>query len=124
MQGLVAVNHHDHSGDSFATYRFLGTDGVLKGTIGLLYDYPRGRPDTLQAHSTARSPELWFDVKLEGMWIPDAFIGPMASLMEAIQTDGTPATDAADNLQTLRVIEAAYRSAAEHRSVRLDEIAL
>ena len=118
LQALVAVNHHDHSGDSYATFRFLGTEGVIKGTIGLLYNYPDGRPDTLLAHSTTVAPDTWFDVRLEGLWIPDAFIGPMASLMDAIQHDSTPITDVADNLGTLRVVDAAYRSAAEHRSVR------
>ena len=52
---------------------------------------------------------------------PPHAIGPTASLMHAIQTDGLPETDGYDNLQTLRVVEAAYLSAAEHRSVRLDE---
>ncbi|HWQ15265.1 MAG TPA: Gfo/Idh/MocA family oxidoreductase [Roseiflexaceae bacterium] len=122
LQALIAVNHHDESGDSYATYRFLGTEGVIKGTIGLLYNYPHGRPDTLQCHSTRVTPAVWYDIALEGLWIPDAFIGPMASLMEAIQTGGAPATDAADNLGTLRAVHAAYRSAAEHRSVRPDEL--
>jgi predicted dehydrogenase len=122
LQALIAVNHHDHSGDNYATFRFLGTQGVIKGTIGLLYNYPDGRPDTLQAHSTQVAPEVWFDIKLEGLWIPDAFIGPMASLMDAIQRDIPPITDVADNLGTLRVVHAAYRSATEHRSVRPDEL--
>jgi predicted dehydrogenase len=122
LQALVAVNHHDHSGDSYATFRLLGTEGVIKGTIGLLYNYPDGRPDTLQARSTRTAPEIWFDIALEGLWIPDAFIGPMASLMDAIQHDSTPVTDVADNLGTLRVVHAAYRSAAEHRSVRPEEL--
>jgi predicted dehydrogenase len=61
------------------------------------------------------------DAKLEGKWIPDAFIGPTASLMQAIQEDGEPETSGADNVQTLRVVEACYLSAAENRSVRLDE---
>jgi predicted dehydrogenase len=122
LQTLVAVNHHDESGDGYAVFRFLGTEGLIKGTIGLMYNYPNGRPDTFAVHSNVVEPETWFDIKLEGMWIPDAFIGPMASLMEAIQTDGTPATDAADILNTLRVVEAAYLSAAENRSVRPAEI--
>ncbi|HJZ47558.1 MAG TPA: Gfo/Idh/MocA family oxidoreductase [Roseiflexaceae bacterium] len=122
LQALVAVNHHDHSGDSYATFRFLGSEGLIKGTIGLLYNYPHGRPDTLQIHSTRLAPDTWFDIKLEGLWIPDAFIGPMASLMDAIQSDGTPITDVADNLGTLRVVHAAYRSAAEHRSIRPEEL--
>ncbi len=122
LQALVAVNHHDESPDGYATFRFLGTEGLIKGTIGLMYNYPHGRPDTFEVHLHKDPPEAWHVITLEGMWIPDAFIGPMASLMEAIQTDGTPATNAADNLNTLRIVEAAYRSAHEHRSVRLAEI--
>jgi predicted dehydrogenase len=122
LQALVVANHHDHSGDSYATFRFLGTEGLIKGTIGLLYNYPHGQPDTLQFHSNRLAPETWFDIKLEGLWIPDAFIGPIASLMDAIQHDGTPITDVADNLGTLRLVHAAYRSAQEHRSVSLEEL--
>jgi predicted dehydrogenase len=122
LQALLAVNHHDHSGDTYATFRFLGTEGVIKGIIGLLYDYPHGRPDSLQCHSTTTAPDIWFDVRLEDRWIPDAFIGLMASLMETIQMDGTPLTDAADNPHTLRLVHAAYRSAADHRSVRPAEL--
>ncbi len=59
-----------------------------------------------------------FSATLPGKWIPDAFYGPMASLMEAIQTDGEPLTSAEDNLSTLRVVEAAYRSMSEARSVK------
>jgi predicted dehydrogenase len=122
LQALVAVNHHDESGDTYATFRFLGTEGIIKGTIGLLYNYPQGRPDTFEIHRHEDAPGEWQTVALEGLWIPDAFIGPMASLMEAIQTGGAPITSAEDNLNTLRVVEAAYRSAAENRSVRPAEI--
>ncbi|MEN9933580.1 MAG: hypothetical protein RLZZ387_159 [Chloroflexota bacterium] len=121
-QALIAVNHHDESGDHSATFRFLGTEGVIRGTIGLLYNYPHGRPDTLQCRSTRTTPAVWYDVALEGLWIPDAFIGPMASLMAAVQSGGAPATDASDNLGTLRAVHAAYLSAAEHRSVRPDDL--
>ncbi|HMO57984.1 MAG TPA: Gfo/Idh/MocA family oxidoreductase, partial [Roseiflexaceae bacterium] len=118
LQALIAVNHHDESGDTYAIYRFLGTEGVIKGTIGLLYNYPDGRPDTLQIHSRRLVPDMWLDVTLEGRWIPDAFIGPMAGLMTAIEADGVPPTDASDNLNTLRIVQAAYRSAAERGAIR------
>ncbi len=123
LQAMVAVNHHDESGDGYATFRFLGTEGLIKGTIGLMYNYPHGRPDTFEVHRHEDKPEDWQSIQLEGMWIPDAFIGPMASLMEAIQTGAAPITDAADNLNTLRILEAAYLSAAENRSVRPADIA-
>ncbi len=122
MQALVAVNHYDESGDNYAEFRFLGTAGLIKGTIGLMYNYPAGRVDTLQAHSKSFAPDIWFDVKLDGLWVPDAFIGPMASLMEAIQTGGKPLTDIEDNLNTLRMVDACYLSAAEHRSVRCCDV--
>jgi len=101
---------------------FLGTDGIVRGTIGLLYDYPHGRVDTL-SYQPNTEPRRWHEAPLATRWIPDAFVGPMASLMEAIQTGGEPATSGADNLGTLRVVHAAYRSATEHRAVDPAEIA-
>jgi len=94
---------------------------VIEGTIGTNYDYPDGRNDTIKFTSRTH-PELNFSATLPGKWIPDAFYGPMASLMEAIQTDGEPVTSAKDNLGTLRVVEAAYRSMSEARSVSPSEI--
>ncbi|MFL5804398.1 MAG: Gfo/Idh/MocA family protein [Roseiflexaceae bacterium] len=123
LQVLVDVNHSNWSEDSFAIFRFLGTDGVIKGTIGLLYDYPKGRVDTLEFQARGEQPGAWHSAQLSSLWIPDAFIGPMASLMEAIQTGGEPLTSGADNLKTLQIANAAYRSAAERRAVELAEIA-
>lgn len=122
LQALVAVNHSNHSDDVFGRIHFLGTEGVITGTLGLSYDYPDGREDTLEWSSWTRYPAHRFDAKLEGKWIPDAFIGPMASLMEAISGETEPETSGRDNLNTLRIVHAAYLSAAENRSVRLEEI--
>ena len=121
MQALIADNHYNHSDDYFAVFRFIGTEGVITGTLGAMYNYPHGRPDTLEWSSRRHYPDKRFEAKLEGKWIPDSFIGPTASLMQAIQEDGVPETDGHDNLQTLRVVEACYLSAAEHRTVNLGE---
>lgn len=121
LQALVSVNHRNWTPDIFATFRFLGTEGIAKGTIGAMYEYPHGRPDTLDLYSKHVGGQ-WRSPTLETKWFPDAFIGPMASLMEAILTDGLPQTDGADNLETLRIVEAAYRSMEEGRSVRPEEI--
>jgi hypothetical protein len=88
---LVDVNHHNWSNDAYACFRFLGTEGVITGTIGLLYDYPRGRVDTPLYQANAE-PRHWHEASLRTRWIPDAFAGPMASLMEAIETGGEPET--------------------------------
>lgn len=121
LQAVVDVNHHNWSDDAYATFRFLGTGGMIKGTIGLLYDYPHGRADTLDYQANTE-PRAWHAANLTTRWIPDAFIGPMASLMAAIQTGSEPETSGADNLKTLQVVHAAYRSAAERRAVEPAEI--
>jgi len=121
LQILIAICHFDWSPGLYSLFRVLGTDGLIEGTIGTNYDYPDGRSDTLKFTSRTQ-PERDFSATLPGKWIPDAFYGPMASLMEAIQTGGEPLTSAEDNLGTLRVVEAAYRSMSEARSVSPSEI--
>jgi predicted dehydrogenase len=113
------VNHHDASRATAATFRFLGTAGILSGTIGSMYDYPHGRTDTL---AYARHGDALVDIPLTGLWIPDAFIGPMASLMHAIQTGTDPITSARDNIATLQLVHGAYRSAHEGRTIAPDTL--
>jgi predicted dehydrogenase len=121
LQILVAICHFDWSPGLYSLFRVLGTEGLIEGTIGTNYDYPDGRSDSLKFTSRTQ-PARNFSATLPGKWIPDAFYGPMASLMEAIQTGGEPLTSAKDNLGTLRVVEAAYRSMSEARSVSPSEI--
>jgi predicted dehydrogenase len=121
LQILIAVCHFDWSPALYSLFRVLGTDGVIEGTIGTNYDYPDGRNDTITLTSRTH-PVRNFSATLPGKWIPDAFYGPMASLMEAIQTGDEPLTSAQDNLGTLRAVEAAYRSMSEARSVSPSEI--
>lgn len=121
LQILTAICHFDWSPEIYSLFRVLGTDGLIQGTIGTNYDYPDGRNDTLK-FTSRNQPARDFSSTLPGRWIPDAFYGPMASLMNAIQADGSPETSAEDNLGTLRVVEAAYRSARDGRSVKLAEI--
>ena len=65
---------------------------------------------------------FWFSASLVTMWIPDAFVGPMASLMRSIENGSEPETSGRDNLRTLQVVFAEYRSMAEKRAVRPEEI--
>ena len=122
LQVLIDVNHGVWAEDRYAIFRFEGTEGVIKGTLGLLYDYPHGRPDTL-AFATRAQPDRWHEPVLTTRWVPDAFVGPMASLMCAIEEGGEPETSARDNLLTLHTVFAGYRSMAEGRAVDPREIA-
>jgi predicted dehydrogenase len=114
-QAVLVVDTDDPHGPPVGEMRFTGTDGTLTGTIGLAEE----RPDALALHVAGRSPVAFtFDTR----WFPDAFLGPMAELMDAIATGREPETSGRDNLHTLAVVLAAYRSAEERRSVRLDKI--
>lgn len=121
LQVLIDVCHSTWQDDPYAIFRLEGTDGVIKGTIGLMYNYPTGRPDTLEFMSK-RNPGYWFSARLDSMWIPDAFVGPMASLMRAIEDGSEAETSGRDNLRTLQIVFAEYRSMAEKRAVRPTEI--
>lgn len=112
----VDVNHHHWSSDGFARFRFLGDLGTITGTIGLLADYPAGGTDTLR-YQAAAEPSVWHTAALSTRWIPDAFLGPMASLMEAIATGDEPITSGRDNLRTLETVFASYASAGEGRTI-------
>ncbi len=58
----------------------------------------------------------------DGPWFPNAFSGPMLELIAAIQQGREPRTSGRDNLKTLQVVFAAYKSIAEKRAVAPDEI--
>ena len=55
-------------------------------------------------------------------WFPEAFIGTMGDLFQAIKTDGEPSIGGADNLKTLELVFACYKSAKERRAIRPAEI--
>jgi predicted dehydrogenase len=121
-KAFVLVNHNNWSDRRYALVRVEGTEGVAEGTLGLLYNYPFGQPDTLEFTSKHHYPQYTFAHRFQDRWVPDAFLGPMADLQCAIEEGREPETAGADNLNTLRIVQAAYRSAAEGRSVDPREI--
>jgi predicted dehydrogenase len=110
VRAWLHVNHENRAGDTVASFRIDGSDGTIRGTLGLLYDYPHGRPDTVEVWSRSLPTDGWLSYPVTTRWLPDAFAGPIGSLLAAIATDGTPATDGRDNLGTLRLVDALYRS--------------
>jgi predicted dehydrogenase len=118
-RALLRSFHKNRTGDPRAEFRIDGTRGSIRGTIGLMYDYPRGRADTLELSSRVLPTDGWLPYPVTSRWIPTAFIGPMASLLEAVATGGTPATNGRDNLATLRIVHALYESGRTHSVIRL-----
>jgi predicted dehydrogenase len=101
-------------------FRIDGSEGSIRGTLGLLSDYPRGRPDTLELWSRVLPTDGWLPYPVTRRWVPDAFLGPVRSLLRAIEDGGEPESSARDNLGTLRLVEALYRSGETGQVIRIE----
>ena len=108
LRAMVHVNSENVTGEQTGTFRLDGTQGTIRGRFGRFY-VPAG-PDTLEVHSRVVPTDGWLPYPCTMRWFTDAFIGPMRSLLEAIATGGEPFTSGRDNLRTLALIEALYRS--------------
>jgi predicted dehydrogenase len=104
------------AGDIYIKWRVEGTDGMAHGTIGWPKYGDSDSQSTLSYTVKSDLPE-WVTPAWPEVWFPDAFAGPMAQLMEAIQTGEEPELSGKDNLKTMALIEAAYKSAETHESV-------
>lgn len=104
-------------------WRVEGTEGIAVGTIGWP-GYPERVPSTLR-YSTIHDAGHWHEpADFQGVWFPDAFIGPMAELLIALESGDGTVPSGRDNLMTMALVDACYRSAREHRAVAPGEIIL
>lgn len=110
VTSLVHANHVNRGGDNYAEYRIDGDKGSIRGTLGLLYDYPNGRVDTLEVNSQVVPTDGWLPYPVTTRWFPDAFIGTMGSVMEAVSTGAPLRASVADNIGTLKMVAALYKS--------------
>ena len=99
-------------------FRVEGTAGMALGDIGWPA-WPDRRPSTLDYTTTAGG---WQRPRWPEAWFPDAFVGPMAELLRDLEGTAPAVATGDDNLLTLAVVDAAYRSALEHRAVEITEI--
>jgi iron complex outermembrane receptor protein len=94
-------------------------NGSIRGTLGLLYDYPTGRLDTLEVSSTKLPTDGWIPYEVTTRWFPDAFIGTMGSLLGAIAGKNQLRSSVQENLGTLKLIAALYESIKTNQVVKL-----
>jgi predicted dehydrogenase len=109
---MLHVSTENRTGHPAATFRIDGTDGAIRGTLRRFYKHEQTGPDEIAVWSRTLPTDGWLSYPCTLRWFPDAFIGPMRSLLAAIADGGEPATSGADNLDTLRLVEALYRSIA------------
>jgi len=114
LRANVSTNHHHEFGprhqESYVKWE--GTRGAIKAQLGVNLNYPKGEADWFEYCLLAegKAPE-WKTVPLEGTWFPDAFIGPMASLMRFVEGSSHELpTSVDDAFRTMALVEAAYQS--------------
>lgn len=108
---VVSINHNHGFGRRFqdARIRVEGDAGAAVVKLGLLLDYPSGEPDELWISDGGD----WTEVKLNGTWYPDAFIGSMSNLQRyAAGEDTALESPVADAWHTMALVEACFRAAA------------
>ena len=97
-------------------WRVEGTEGMARGTIGWP-SYPERTPSTID-WTNIRSSK-WNSPRWDAVWFPDAFLGPMAELLVALENRSQPFISGEDNLRTMALVDACYVSAREHRAIEL-----
>jgi predicted dehydrogenase len=105
--------------DIYIRWRIEGLNGLAVGDIGWCKD-PYTTPSTIR-YATKGDQHFHCPAWTES-WFPDAFIGTMAQLLIALETGAEPAISGRDNLKTMALVEAAYRSLEQKRSVEISEI--
>lgn len=100
-------------------WRLEGLNGLAIGRIGWCQD-PYTTPSTIRYALVGQ--DAFVEPKWGESWFPDAFIGTMAQLLCALESGTEPEIGGRDNLKTMALVDAAYRSAEEGRLVTLQEV--
>lgn len=108
---LISTSTNNRHDVEYARFRFEGTGGTVVGDNHLFSGNAEGDPTRLTVRSDAVDPKVEFTLRLPELRVPHSFIGPMASLMRAIEEDSEPDPGGLDNLDTIALLRACYRSA-------------
>jgi predicted dehydrogenase len=105
--------------ETFVRWRVEGTCGTAIGTVGWPR-WPESVPSTLD-YTTRDGPHHWHRPRWSEAWFPDAFAGPMAELLVALEGGPPPNLSGRDNLATIALCQAVYAAATEHRVTTVRE---
>jgi predicted dehydrogenase len=110
MRVVVMTNHgHDFSETQCSFVQWEGTGGAIRMEMGVLLDYPAGKPDTLRY--AVRGGAGWTSVPVNGNWFPDAFAGSMGALQAYVEGSVPELPIGFESAyETMALVEAAYRS--------------
>jgi predicted dehydrogenase len=111
IRANINTNHGHNFGPRHqeSCFKFEGTMGAIRIVAGLNLNYPHGLPDDLEFISL-KNNNGWQKVALNGSWFPDAFVGPMAGLMQKLSDKEYKYINSVeDAIHTMEVVEECYR---------------
>jgi predicted dehydrogenase len=108
-------------GDIYIRWRIEGLNGLAIGDIGWCKD-PFTTPSTIRY--AEKGDAGFHEPKWSESWFPDAFAGTMAQLLVAIEQGKAPEISGRDNLKTMALVDAAYKSAEESRALNPSDFIL
>ncbi len=121
------------------TFRIEGTEGTIKGRQ-CWHSFLKMPSDKIEVYSSYSPRQVeWLQVRMPADPIATSgnlygkrqydisypyagFLGSVADLMQSIERDREPTCNGQDNLKTLQIMLAAYKSAKEGRPVKISEI--
>jgi predicted dehydrogenase len=107
---FVVTNHgHDFPETQCSFAQWEGPGGAIRIEMGVILDYPAGKPDTLAF--AVRGGGGWNRLPVSGNWFPDAFAGSMGALQAYVEgSAGELPIGFESAYETMALVEAAYRS--------------
>jgi predicted dehydrogenase len=87
---------------------FHGSRGSITGSLGIYYNYPIGRADTIKLVPNGVSETTVAERELPGRWVPDAFSETMYALLASIENETVAQNSGWDHLETLTLIDRIY----------------
>lgn len=106
--------------DIYIKWRVEGTEGMATGAIGWPL-YPKRSPSTFKM-TCRQFAKQWLEPKWDTVWFPDAFVGTMAELLNAIESNGELDISAEDNIKTIACVAACYKSIDTEKAVYLKDV--
>ncbi|NJN83470.1 MAG: Gfo/Idh/MocA family oxidoreductase [Caldilineaceae bacterium] len=114
LRATISTNHFHRFGldHQESILKWEGTKGAIKITMGLLLNYPVGEADQFDfCLEDEQGQPRWQRADIPGTWFPDAFVGPMASVMRRLDhAQATIPTSVDDALETMALVDAVCRS--------------
>jgi predicted dehydrogenase len=112
-RAFVVTNHgHEFKETQRSFVQWEGTGGTMRMQMGVILDYPEGKPDTL-GYAERGKATSWTTVPVKGNWFPDAFAGSMGALQAYVEGSANELPIGFESAyETMALVEAAYRSSA------------